>query len=131
LLVPDLVDLQWEAIAEFRAHPGTHEARHRLRDFDAKAQVRELETGEIEEFQQRVGAEITASLLAAWADTRPRLGRDVAKEAAKTGIGFIQLAGPAISAGASIAESTLKRHEHDRSWVSALWNLVGRADAES
>jgi hypothetical protein len=130
LLVPDLVHLPWEAIAEFRAHPGSHEARHRLRDFDAKAQAQELEVGEIGQFEQRVGAEITGSLLAAWVDTRPRLGRDVAKEAAKTGIGFIPLVGPAVSAGVSIAESTLRRREHDRSWLSALWNLIGRADAE-
>lgn len=131
LFVPDLARLPWEAIADFRAHPGSHEARHRLRDFDAKAQLQPLEAGEIRDFERHVGQEITRGLLAAWSETRPKMGPDVAKEAAKAAIGFIPLAGPALSTGTSIGQTALHLRAHDRSWLSALWNLATSAEAQN
>lgn len=128
ILVPNLGELPWQAIAEFRAHPGSVEARHRLRDFDGRAQRETLELQDIQRFEQHVGEEITRSLLAAWAETRPRMGAAVANEAVKTGIGFIPLAGPALSATSSIVETAWKQRGHDRSWLSALWNLITSSD---
>jgi hypothetical protein len=129
LFVPNLVAVPWEAIAEFRAHPGSREARHRLLDIDARAQLGQVTGDDIADFEHHVGREITRCLLGAWADTRPKMGRNVAKEAVTTGVGFIPLAGSAIAAAASISESAMNLRHHDRSWLSALWNLANSADS--
>jgi hypothetical protein len=45
ITVPNVGSLPWEAIAEFREHPGSQEARARLRQFDARGAAGERERG--------------------------------------------------------------------------------------
>lgn len=124
IVVPDIHRLPWQAIAGFREHPGSHEARHRLRDFDAEARRGSVDVEDLQAFERSVAHEVTRALLSAWAETRPRAGLGVAKEAVKTGIGFVPLVGAAISATASLAEIATDVRAHDRTWLSALWNLA-------
>lgn len=127
IVVPDLTHLPWGAIAEFRDHPGSHEARHRLRDFDANARLGEFDICDRQRFDRLVAHEITRSLMAAWRETRPKIKIELPKEAALTGIGFVPLVGPALSLGASLGDTQLHAQRHARSWISALWNLLDTA----
>jgi hypothetical protein len=83
-----------------------------------------VDVEDLQAFERSVAREVTQALLSAWAETRPRAGLGVAKEAVKTGIGFVPLVGAAISATASVAEIATDVRAHDRTWLSALWNLA-------
>jgi hypothetical protein len=124
ILVPDIQLLPWEAIAEFREHAGSREARHRLRDFDSHAQDGHVDIHDEQRFEQQIANEITRALMAAWSETRPKLAPDLAKEAMRVGIGLIPLAGPPLSTASSIAESAYEIRRNDRSWIAAMWDLV-------
>jgi hypothetical protein len=127
ILVPDLASLRWEAIARFRDHSASRDARHRLNDFEHAVRAGEADLSDVDWVHRSVAVEISRCLLAAWTETRTNLGTDLAKEAAKAAIGFVPLVGPALSSGASVVEALGRAHVRRTSWLSALTVLEEEA----
>jgi hypothetical protein len=121
LLVPNVGGLPWEAIIEFREHPGSQESRAKLREFEEAAAS--SEPGSAAEFKERVQTEITKAFWQALDDLKPNAALTTAKEVAKTGIGFIPVAGPIVAAGATAAEIAAAQIEYWNSWHAALLKL--------
>ena len=86
ILVPDVGGLPWEAIAEYREHPGSEDARGKLREFEERAAA--ADPGDPLTFQREVPGSISEDLFAAIEDLRGSLTQDLADEAVKTGIGL-------------------------------------------
>ncbi len=124
ILVPDLASLSWEAVFEFRDHPGSAEARAMLREFEEKAASQEPE--DAHSYLRSVQDRVHDALFAAIEEKRAPLFESVATEAVKTGIGLIpvvgQIAGPAMSAVEVGSEFLRER----RSWTAAMMVLRRR-----
>jgi hypothetical protein len=121
ILVPDLGQLRWEAIAEYRAHPASGEAREKMREFEQRAL--EAEPAEAREFLAEVGSSITADLMTALAETQVDLWKAVGGEAAKTAVSFVPIVGPLIGPAAGIAEALGEHAEQRAAWYFALMKL--------
>lgn len=121
IVVPDLGQLPWEAIAEYRAHPASGEARAKLREFEQRAL--DAEPGESREFLSGVAAAITADLMAALAETRVDIWKAVGSEAIKTAVSFVPIFGPMIGPATGIAEALGERSEQGAAWYFALMKL--------
>ncbi len=121
IVVPNVEELTWEAIAEFREHPGSREARERLREIEERALSEE--PGDAIEFQERVGQRVTDDLFAVIDELRGKLSVTVAKDAASTAISLIPVAGPFLGPGASMMDSVLETVHKQRSWHAALMKL--------
>jgi hypothetical protein len=121
ILVPEVRDLPWEALAEYREHPGSEDARGRLREFEERA----LAAGRDDplEFQAEVFRSISEDLFAAVKDLRGNVVKDLAAEAAKTGISFIPAIGPLLGPGASLAQAIGQYMHEERTWYAALMKL--------
>lgn len=125
VVAPDLGRLPWEAIIEFREHGGSEEARAKLGEFDRRAA--ESESADALEYFARVSQEVTRALFQAVKELRPKLGEEVAKETAKTGVSLIPFAGPFLEKVATAAELGHETHKWRHSWVAALMELGDRA----
>jgi hypothetical protein len=120
-LIPDVGGLPWEAIAEYREHPGSEDARGKLREFEQRALAAEAD--DPLEFQAAVFQSITADLFGAIHDLQGNLAKDLAEEAAKTGIAFIPVVGPILGPGASLAQTVGTHMKEQRTWYAALMKL--------
>jgi hypothetical protein len=125
VLVPNVRDLRWEEIAEFREHPGSVEARAKLAE--AEQRVAASEPDDPLEFQQRLYSAISDDLFAAIKETQGKDSTTVGKEVAKTAIGFIPVVGPIAGTAASAADLVWKERTERRHWTAALMKLRDRA----
>jgi hypothetical protein len=114
--------LTWEDICAFREHAGSEEARARLREAEERVAAEGLDAA-APQFAERVGREVTSDLLAALDETKPDLGRELAKDAANIGIATIPLVGAALSGAASVGETVAKSAAAERTWHAALIQL--------
>jgi len=121
ILVPEVGKLPWETVAEYREHPGSEDARGKLQEFE----VRALAAGRDDplEFQAEVFRSITDDLFAAVNDLRGNVVKDLAAEAAKTGVSFIPVIGPLLGPGASLAQAIGEYMHEERTWYAALMKL--------
>ena len=121
ILVPEVGELPWETVAEYREHPGSEDARGKLQEFEERA----LAAGQDDplEFQAEVFRSITDDLFAAVKDLRGSMVKDLAAEAAKTGVSFIPAIGPLLGPGASLAQAIGEYMHEERTWYAALMKL--------
>jgi hypothetical protein len=119
--VPNLGVLPWEAVIEFRDHPGSEEARQRLREFELKALNEEPQ--DATEFLLRISQEIVKATNQAWDDQRTKLPQALLEEAAKATVSLLPFVGPPIATGASIAHDATKAVAEHRTWIAALMTL--------
>lgn len=121
ILVPEVGGLPWETVAEYREHPGSEDARGKLREFEERA----LAAGPDDplEFQAEVFRSITHDLFEAVKDLRGSVAKDLAAEAAKTGVSFIPVIGPLLGPGASLAQAIGEYMHEERTWYAALMKL--------
>jgi hypothetical protein len=125
LLVPNVGALPWEAVVEWRDHPGSQEARAKLREFEERAARAEPE--EAQDFLRQVDREVVDGLLAAYSELLPSLPEELQKEVAKTFIAFIPGVGPFIEKGTTVAEIVGEAVANRRSWVAAMMWLRARS----
>lgn len=121
LVVADLGALPWEGVVEFREHPGSGEARERLREFERLAASQEPE--DAYDFLKKVSQEINRANRAAIEDLAPSLPEDLAKEILLTTLSVTSVIGPVIEKVASIASAASEIREFGRSWIAALMKL--------
>lgn len=121
LFARNLGALPWEAVVGFREHPGSQEARSKLREFEERAATEEPQ--DAYDFLARVSQETTDALLAAWEDLRPSLPEDLAREAVATGVSFVPIVGPFLGPGVSAGHSAYEALKDRRSWLAALMVL--------
>jgi hypothetical protein len=121
ILVPDLGALPWEAIAEFRDHPGSREARAKLREFEERAAVQE--PGDAYHFLKQVSREVNAGYIAAVKEYAPRLTDELGLELMKTLVSVSTVVGPYIEKIASLAVAAGEARRFQRSWIAALMKL--------
>lgn len=121
IVAPNLQQLTWESIAEYRELPGSVEARGLLREFEEKARAQE--PADAADYLSKVGASITEALFAALADTRVNLPKEIAREAASLAVGFVPVVGWAIGPAAGIAAALGERAEQRADGLLALASL--------
>jgi hypothetical protein len=120
IVVPGVAGLPWEAIGEFREHPGSQEARDKLRSIEGRALA---DGDEPHDFDTRVAQEITHDLFAAIEELKGSVTKKIAREAANTGVSLIPFAGAFLGPGASLAETIAETVKDRRSWHAALIQL--------
>lgn len=125
LLVPNVGVLPWEAILEFRNHPGHQEARAKLRELEEAAADRE--PGSVQDFKLAVQAELNGAFFEAINDLKPSLPESIAAEVGKTLIGLIPVAGQIGSGIASAAEIARDELAYRKTWHAALLKLHSAA----
>jgi hypothetical protein len=123
-VIPNISALPWEAIAQFRAHEGSIEARARLREFEAGAAAREP-YGSVA-LVRATGKAVSTGLLSVVQELSPSLPESLRGPILESAVGVVPLVGQyaslAISMGDAIA--TLREHrEFQRSWVAAIFEL--------
>jgi hypothetical protein len=119
LFAPDLSEVPWEAVLEFRDHPGSREARDRLREFEQAATA--SDPPDLAELRLRVGQEITRDYQQAFQDLKPSIAIEGVRQAAQLGVSaIVPIAAPA----AGIMETAWDARKHRRSWRTALMKLV-------
>jgi hypothetical protein len=123
LLAPNLEALPWETVLEFRDHPGAQEARELLLGFEQRAADEEPQ--DATDYLIRVSQQVGTGLLAALHDKRTNVPKDVAEEAAKTGIALIPIVGPFLEKGITATQIAASRIRERRSGVAALMKLQG------
>lgn len=123
IAVPDIGQAPWDAIAAFRSHPGSQEARARFRQWELEASsgVVDLTT-----FQVQVAQAITRDLMAAAAESMPSTGQQVAGQAANTAIGLIPMVGSVAAPALGLADVLQGARRRRKSWFSALVDLASR-----
>jgi hypothetical protein len=117
IVVPHVAGLRWETIMEFREHPGSREARARLREIEERAMTED--PADAVEFQQRVGQEVTNDLFAVIDDLEGSVGLDVARHAAGFALSLVPLASEIAAVGETAANAVRRR----RTWRAALVKL--------
>jgi hypothetical protein len=123
IVVPNIGSLPWEAVGEFRDHPGSQEARAMLVEFETRAA--EQEPDDAYAWLRSVSQQVTAAYAGALADSAKSLPEELAKDALLTGVAFIPAVGP-LAAQAGTLTQTLREAMRDRrSWSAALWQLRG------
>jgi hypothetical protein len=122
ILVPDVGNLPWQAVAEYREHPGSEDARGKLHDFEERAMVAEPDDPLV--FQREVFREISRDLFAVIADLEGSLTKDLADEAVKTGVSFIPVIGPFLGPGVSLAQAVAEEIQQRRTWYAAVMKLA-------
>jgi hypothetical protein len=120
-MIPNVSQLPWEAIAEFRDHPGSCEARVRLREIEAH--VLSEDPADAAAFQKRVAAEITGLLFGAISELSGGIGLALAREAINNALFFIPYAGNIASLAETVGEAIHER----RTWHAALIKLRSAA----
>jgi hypothetical protein len=125
ITVPNVGALPWEAVVEFRDHPGSQEARAKLREFDARGADGDPERGY--EYLRSVHGAVTTALFEALDDQRRGLPEQLAEEAIKTAVSFVPVVGPAVELTASVADAVIDTRRFNRSWIAALMQLRARS----
>jgi hypothetical protein len=121
LLVPNVTELPWEAICEFREHRGATEARHLIGEFERRAARAGPEDGV--EYLRSISRDVNHALFDAVAQLRPRLPRTMAEQIASTAVGFVPLIGPVASLFPGWTRAAADAQAYSRSWVAALLTL--------
>jgi DNA-directed RNA polymerase subunit F len=121
VLVPDLTKVPWEAVVEYREHPGSSEARDLLRDFERLAQEEEPE--DAYEFLRKVSQEVNKAYRAAIADLAPSFPEELAKEILLTAVSTISVIGAPLEKTASLISAAREARAFNRSWVAALMKI--------
>jgi hypothetical protein len=121
ITVPNVGSLPWEAIVEFRDHPGSQEARVMLREFVTRAAEGQAERGY--EYLGSVNDAITALLYQALNELKPNLGKELASEALLAGVSIIPGVGNVIGPAASTTQAVRETRRFNRSWIAALMRL--------
>jgi hypothetical protein len=122
-IVPNVGGLPWEAIVEFREHPGSKEARLKLREFDERAAD---DPRAAYEYMHRAGQEITSALFAALKEQRTSLPEELAKEALLGAVELVPGVGPLVSKASSATQAFIDSRRSRRNWTSALMLLRAR-----
>jgi hypothetical protein len=125
IVVPNLGALPWEAVAEFRDHPGSEDARARLREFEGRAAAQEPE--DAYRFLKQVSREVNAGYVAAVREYAPRLTDELRLELMKTLVSVSTVVGPYIEKVASLAQAAGEARRFQRSWIAALMTLQPRS----
>jgi hypothetical protein len=120
-LVPNLAELPWEAIVEYREHPASAEARAILREFDERAASEEA--GDAYDYGRSVQQEVTDALFEALAEQRRGWPEELGKEVAKTGVSFIPVVGPIVEKAATLTQMGLDERRAKRHWTAAIMEL--------
>jgi hypothetical protein len=121
LLVPNVTELPWEAICEFRAHKGAEEARHLMREFEQRAAESGPEDGVA--YLASVARDVTRAYADAVNQMRPKLPVSMAEQVASTAVGLVPLIGPVASLVTGSARAALDLSNYSRSWVAAVMTL--------
>lgn len=121
ILVPDLSIVPWEAVIEYREHPGSAEARERLREFERLAQEDEPETAY--DFLRKVSQEVNRAYRAAMIELAPSLPEEVAKEILLTAVSTVSVVGPVVEKAASLGAAAIDARRFNRSWIAALMKV--------
>jgi hypothetical protein len=121
ILIPDLTKVPWEAVVEYREHPGSSEARDRLREFERLAQ--EEEPDDAYEFLRRISQEVNKAYRAAMLDLAPSFPEELAKEILLTAVSIVSVIGPVVEKAASLTSAAREAGAFNRSWVAALMKL--------
>lgn len=125
VLVPNVANLTWEQIAEFRDQAGAVDARGKLREFEER--TRATEPSDPMEFRVQLFQEISNDFFAVIQGLSPKFGRDLGEEAAKFGVSFIPFVGPFLGPGASFVEAVYDAQERRHAWYAALMRLRNAA----
>jgi hypothetical protein len=120
-LVPNLSNLTWEDVAQFRQHPASGEARDKLRKVEQRAL--DQEPADAADYMKKIGTSITDDLMAALAETKVSIGDALATEAAKAAISFIPIVGSGASSAIGAAEAVDQWVAQKGSWYFALMKL--------
>jgi hypothetical protein len=121
IVVPNIGRLPWEAVGEFREHPGSGEAREMLRTFETIAAQQEPEDAYA--WLKSVSQQVTDAYASALAATTKSLPEELAKEALLTGVAFIPAVGPVVEKTAAVSQTLLEVMRERKSWSAALWQL--------
>ena len=124
LIVANVGGLPWEAVLEFRDHPGSAEARAKLREFEEK--VAAEEPADALQFLRRIAQEVTNGYEQTVKELAPKLPQTLVLELAKTVISLVPGIGPVVDKAATAAEAWAEHEDYRRSWVSALMTLDQR-----
>jgi hypothetical protein len=122
VVVGDMGALPWEAVLAFRDHPGSREARERLREFERLAV--EAEPRDAYDFIRKVGHEVNRAFAAAVEDLSPSLPEELAKQVLLNGVAMISVIGAPIAAVAGAASEVSASRGFQRSWVAAMMSLA-------
>jgi hypothetical protein len=115
-LVPNVDTLSWEVIAQFREHPGSREARERLRAWESQTNADPDDVAR----QIALAKTIIGDLLAVVRDMRPRPGLNLTKDGVLTATSFVPGVGPFVAHAVSIEETVREGRTYRRSWQAAL-----------
>lgn len=126
VLVPDLGDAPWEAIAEFRSHPASEEVRELLRALEAEAAGHSPDAALTQ--RDRVQNRVNDLLFKAIKETRPSLPEEIGRQAV-TGAASVVV--PIVAPLASIAQTAKNIRDYDRSALAAIMRLRDRVVADS
>jgi hypothetical protein len=121
ILVPELTKVPWEAVVEYREHPGSSEARDRLREFERLAHEEEPE--DAYEFLRKVSQEVNKAYRAAMVDLAPSFPEELAKEILLTAVSTVSVIGPVVEKAASLTSAAREAREFNRSWIAALMKV--------
>lgn len=121
LLVPNLDKLTWEDVARFREHPGSVDARGKLREFEERAFNQA--PGDTRDHLLKVSMSITDDLMAALEETKVEVWKAIGGEATKSAISFLPIVGQMISPASGVAQALGERAEQRAAWYFALMEL--------
>jgi hypothetical protein len=123
-VVPNVSALPWDAIAEFREHDGSIEARARLREFEAEAAAREPRSSV--DLVRATGVAVSDGLIGVGRDLSPKLPESLRGPILESAIGMVPLVGQYASLAVSMGDAIATLREHrafQRSWVAAIFEL--------
>lgn len=127
-VVPNVGRLPWEAVVEFRDHPGSREARAQLREFERRAAQDAVDAYD---FIVKVGQDVTSALFAALDAQRPSLPEELAKEALLGAVEVVPGVGPLVSKSAAVTQKVREDQRLRRHWTSALMLLRNSVNRSS
>jgi len=129
LLIPNVDAMSWEVIAQFREHPGSREARERLRAWETQTAADPDDVAR----QIALARGIISDLLAVVRDMRPQSGLSFAKQGVLTATSFVPGVGAFVAHGVSIEETVREGRRYRRSWQAALSELsrLSRSSTDS
>jgi hypothetical protein len=123
-VVPNFSVLPWEEIARFRDHPGSVEARGRLREFESEVAARELPGSA--EYVRSTGRAVSEALIGVARDLAPSLPEDLQSPVLGSAIGLVPIVGQYASLAVSMGDivAALRQSQaFEGSWVAAVFEL--------
>jgi hypothetical protein len=121
IVVPNIAQLPWETIAEFREHPNSQEARAMLREFEDKAD--QQSPNEAYRWLETVAQQVTAAYADSLHATIGTIPEELSKQALLTGVGYIPAVGPFVAGTSGAAQVIRQVMRKRKTWAAALWQL--------